>query len=453
MIENIVNSQKKYFNGGTTRDIDFRIKQLKKLRQLIHGWEEKIIEAIGRDSVRPATEIYTSEIYTVLYELELFIKKLKKWAAPKKVKTPLVLQPAKSRVCLEPLGSVLIVAPWNYPFQLTFMPLIGAVAAGNCVVVKPSEISSETARLIFSMVREAFEREYICCIEGGPDIARQLVKQPFDHIFFTGGTAIGREVLKSAAENLTPVTLELGGKCPCIVAEDAPLKKSAKRISWGKFFNAGQTCMAPDYIMAHRSVKEELINEINQCIEQFYGDNPCQSNDYARIINEKHFDRIIKLVKVEKLDGFHADRDKLYIPPTVIGDVSLNDDIMKEEIFGPLLPVLEYESMDDVEEYLSRNAGPLNIYLFTSDRQKEKEMINGPISGAVTVNDVLIQAFSPYLPFGGVGKSGSGKYRGESSLLTFSNKKSVMKRSFFLDFDFRYPPYKTPLRKLKKFLG
>ncbi|MGM0569001.1 MAG: aldehyde dehydrogenase family protein [Elusimicrobiota bacterium] len=452
MIEKLLNSQKKYFKSGETKNISFRIRQLKKLKEIILGSEDRIIKAISRDMRRPDTEIYTSEIYTVIYELELFIKKLKKWTAPKKVKTPLALQPATSRVHLEPLGTVLIMAPWNYPFQLLLAPLIGAVAAGNCVVAKPSEVSSETAGVIASMIRENFHSEYIGCVEGGPDRSRQLVKQPFDHIFFTGSRKTGREVLKSAAENLTPVTLELGGKCPCIVTQEAAVKKSARRIAWGKFFNAGQTCLAPDYIMAHHSIKEELIKEIKQCVKDFYGEEPFKSKDYGRIINEKHFDRVVGLVREKELSDFNTDRDHLYIPPTVIDDVSPDDDIMKEEIFGPLLPVLGYGNIKEVEEYLSRDPWPLNIYIFTSGQKKVKDIISTTSSGAVSVNDVLIQAFSPYLPFGGVGKSGSGKYRGRSSLVTFSNRKSVMKRSTFFDFDFRYPPYKTAIVKLKKYL-
>ncbi len=452
MLDKIVNSQKEYFKKGNTKNIGFRIEQLKKLRSAILKNETDIMRAIRLDLGRADTEIYTSEIYTVIYELDLFIKNLRKWVRPGKIKTPLALKPGKSRVYLEPLGTVLILAPWNYPFQLLFAPLTGAIAAGNCVTVKPSEVSSNTAGVISGIIKETFERGYIDCIEGGPGEAEELTRQAFGHIFFTGSAGIGRRVLRNAAENLTPVTLELGGKCPCIVTEEAPLRKSARRIAWGKFFNAGQTCLAPDYILAHSSIKEELVKELRASVKGFYGGDPSKSSDYGRIINENHFDRLLKLVQGKNPDNFGSDRDKLYISPAVIDNISREDDIMREEIFGPLLPVLEYEEIEEAAAYLSSGPAPLNIYLFTGDEGKKREIIENTSSGAVTVNDVLIQAFSPYLPFGGVGESGMGKYRGRTSLLTFSNRKSLMERSFFADFKYRYPPYKTPLDKLKKYL-
>ncbi len=452
MIENIVNSQKKYFKQGKTRNIDFRIDNLKKLKSAILRSEDNIMEAISRDMGRPATEIYTSEIYTVIYELDLFIKKLKKWTRLRKVKTPLALKPAQSRIFLEPLGTVLILSPWNYPFQLSFAPLIGALAAGNCIVIKPSEISSNTSGVITRIINENFSGDYIYCVEGGSDIAEELTKQPFDHIFFTGSGEIGREVLKNAAFNLVPATLELGGKCPCIVTGGGDIKRIARRIAWGKFFNAGQTCMAPDYILVHKSVKEELLKEIRLCIKNFYGQDPSKSGDYGKIINRKHFDRILKLVEGKNIADFKFNREDLYISPTVIDDVSRDDDIMKNEIFGPILPVLEYDNMDEVTDYLALQPTPLNIYLFTSNKGKIKKIIENTRSGSVTVNDVIVQAFSPYLPFGGIGESGMGKYRGMNSLLTFSNRKSIMKRSFFMDLSFRYPPYKTAISRLKKYL-
>ncbi len=452
MIEDILNSQKEYFKKGKTKNINFRIESLKKLKTAVIKNEEKIMRGISRDIGRPDIEIYTSEIYTFIYEIDLFIKKLKKWTRPKKIKTPLALQPARSRLYLEPLGTVLILSPWNYPFQLLFAPLIGAVAAGNCIILKPSEVSSHTSGVITEIIKETFKDEYISCIEGGPGVAEELTKQPFDHIFFTGSGRIGREVLKNAAANLVPVTLELGGKCPCIVTEEADIKRSARRIAWGKFFNSGQTCLAPDYILVQSSVKDNLVKEIKLCIKNFYGGDPSKSKDYGRIINTKHFDRIIKLVHKKNSNNFDYDRDNLYIPPTVIEDVSQDDEIMKNEIFGPLLPVLSYENIHEVTGCLDSKPRPLNIYLFTAGKGKIKDLIKNTTSGALTVNDVLIQAFSPYLPLGGVGESGMGKYRGRSSLLTFSNRKSIMRRSFLMDLKFRYPPYKTAVGKLKKYL-
>ncbi len=452
MFEKLVHEQKRYFRSGRTSNIDFRIKQLHGLKQLVQNYEGRIIEAVKSDIGRPETEIYTSEIYTVVSELNLMIKNLKKWARPRRVKTPLMLRPGKSSLRYEPYGTVLIMAPWNYPFQLLVTPLAGAIAAGNCAVVKPSEISENTAATITRMIEEGFENRYIHSARGGPDTARALLEKDFDSIFFTGNSEIGRDVMKAAAEKLIPVTLELGGKCPCIVAENADIKKAARRIAWGKYFNAGQTCLAPDYVCAHESIRNELTEEIETCIEDFYGKEPAESPDYGRIINEKHFDRIVNLAEKSGLTCEEADKNALYIPPTVIKEAEWEDEVMKHEIFGPLLPVLEYKTLDELIDMLGNRPKPLALYVFTSDRKTTDRMIKETSSGGMTVNDVLLQAASCHLPFGGVGHSGMGRYRGKSSFMTFSNEKSIMKRSLWPDWKFRYPPYKYGIEKLKKFL-
>ncbi len=452
MLNELLKEQKRYFRSNRTLDIDFRIGQLAVLKHLVLEYEDRIIEAVKNDIGRPETEIYTSEILTVVSELHLMMRNLRKWARPERVKTPLLLRPGRSSVRYEPFGSVLIMAPWNYPFQLLMAPLAGAVSAGNCAVVKPSEVAGNTAEVINQMIGEGFESRYICPVQGGPETARELLKQDFDSIFFTGNSEIGRAVMKAAAEKMIPVTLELGGKCPCIVTENVSIKKAARRITWGKYFNAGQTCLAPDYVCVHRSVRQELIEEIATCIEEFYGQEPAGSPDYGRIINEKHFDRIMHLAESAGLTYNNADRNALYIPPGIVQDAGWDDEIMTAEIFGPLLPVLGYSTLEEVIGMLDKRPKPLALYLFSSDRKTVRRVMKSTRSGGVTVNDVLIQAASGYLPFGGVGLSGMGRYRGKSSFLAFSNPRSVMKRGLWPDWKFRYPPYRYELDKLKKFL-
>lgn len=444
--------QKKFFSTGKTLDISFRLEQLKKLRKLIVDNEDNILRAVRADLARPETEVYTGEILSVLMEIDLFIKKLKSWSRPRRVKTPLLLMPATSRIIYEPLGSVLIIAPWNYPFQLLITPLAGAIAAGNCVTLKPSEISGNTAKIVTDIINNNFSKEYITSVEGGPEVSSGLIKEKFNHILFTGGGGIARKVLKAAAENLVPVTLELGGKCPCIVASDADLSLAARRIAWGKFFNAGQTCLAPDYILADKKISEQLYEALEKSIKDFYTEDPFSSPDYGRIINERHFERIIKLAGDLIPENFKADKEERYIPPAIIRDVKSTDNIMNEEIFGPILPVIEYTELEEAIDIINSQTKPLGSYLFTFSKKTIREVSEKTSAGSLTVNDTLFQIASYNLPFGGVGESGMGRYRGFSSFELYSNKKSYMRRSRFFDLSFRYPPYRVPVSKLKKLL-
>lgn len=451
MFSKILQSQKEYFKTGRTKQLNKRVKDLKKLRSIILDNDEKIIDAIKKDIGRSPTETFTSEIYIALKELDLLIKNLKRWSRPARAKTPLLLKPAKSYIYHEPYGSVLILGSWNYPFQLLASPLIGAMAAGNCAVVKPSEVSHNTAELLSELINDNFKSNYIYCARGGADTAEELLKLDFDYIFFTGSTNIGKRVMKAASEKLIPITLELGGKCPCIVESDTDIKKAARRITWGKFFNLGQNCIAPDYVYAHRSIKSKLVSEIHRNIGEFYGEDPSKSPDYGRIIDKRHFDRLIALISKRSIGDIKTDKEDLYIGPVVIDDASWDDEFMKEEIFGPVLPVLGYEKIQDALERIKKMSKPLEIYLFCSSRKTVDYVIENTSSGRVTVNDVLLQAASNYLPFGGVGLSGIGRYRGKASFLEFSNQKSVMKRGLSFDWRYRYPPYGIEFKRLKKF--
>jgi aldehyde dehydrogenase (NAD+) len=452
MLEHILRQQKEYFAKGSTLPVDVRVNNLKKLKRTIYENEDRIINAISTDIGRPATETYTSEIYIVIKEIDLLLKNLKRWAKPIRVKTPPILWPAKSYLQYEPYGTVLILGSWNYPFQLLISPLIGAMAAGNCSVIKPSEVSSNTADVIAEIINGVFDEKYIYTARGGAQTADDLLKLDFDYIFFTGSTQIGRKVMKAAAERIIPFTLELGGKCPCIIDKDADIKKAARRITWAKFFNAGQNCLAPDYLYVHDSVKKPLIKEIKHYLNEFYGADPLESPDYGRIIDNRHFDRIINILKKSNLKNIRTDRENLYIAPTIIEEASWEDELMKEEIFGPLLPILSYERFQDAINSINKGYKPLSIYLFTSNKNTIDTVLKETSSGGVTVNDVLLQAVSNYLPFGGVGSSGVGRYRGKSSFTAFSNQKSIMLRGLSLDWNFRYPPYKIKLKSLKKFL-
>ncbi len=452
MEDKVLQKQKQFFKSGSTLNISFRIKELKKLKRAVLKEESRIISAIKSDTGRPETEIYASEIYTVIKEIDLFIKNISKWSRPRKVKTPLLLKPGSSRVYLEPYGTVLIISPWNYPFQLLLSPLAGAVAAGNCAVVKPSEISEKTSEVIVNLIEKNFSDSYIYPVSGGPETVQKLLKKNFNLIFFTGGREVGRIVMRNAAENLTPVILELGGKCPCIVTGETDIKRAAKRICWAKFFNAGQTCVAPDYVLVRNDLKKQFVSQVKNYIREFYGDDPARSSDYGKIINEKHFNRIKGLLNKKEEKLLQTDIERLHMSPLIIDNPKWEDKIMREEIFGPILPVMGY---NDFKEALTAAAGgssPLAVYLFTKNKDKVKAARKNIPSGSLVINEALIQLSSNYLPFGGVGLSGMGRYRGEASFKAFSSQKSFLKRKLFPDWKFRYPPYKKGLDELKKYL-
>ncbi|MFH1856403.1 MAG: aldehyde dehydrogenase [Candidatus Omnitrophota bacterium] len=453
----IANVQRKFFLTCVTKDISFRVRQLEILRKTIIENEKEILDALRSDLGKPEMEAYVAEVSDVINDIDIAVKNIRRWAKPLKTPTPLMLFPAKSYIYAEPYGSVLIIAPWNYPFKLAMSPLVGAMAAGNCVVVKPSEYAPHTARVIVDIITRCFESRYIKAIEGGVEEARMLLEQKFDYIFFTGGTAIGKIVAMAAATNLTPVTLELGGKSPCIVDEDIDIEKTAKRICWGKFFNAGQSCISPDYLIAHKSVKQKLIQAMIKCIEKFYGKDPFTSPDYARIVNEKHFLRVSELLKEGNIVcGGETNAEKLYIAPTIVDNIPPDAKITREEIFGPVLPVMEYDNLDEVIADINKGAKPLALYFFSRNKEKQDKILKETSAGDVNINDTMAHIQNKHLPFGGVGDSGIGKYQGKWSFDTFSHKKSVVKRAFFIDPAMKYPPYKIPLamiKKLMKFMG
>ncbi|RKD30545.1 aldehyde dehydrogenase [Thermohalobacter berrensis] len=449
----IVEKQKNFFEKGITKNISFRMEMLKHLKKVILENEKLILKALKDDLNKPPFEAYATEIGIVLDEIDYVIKNLKNWTKPKKVKTPIFHFLSKSFIYPEPYGVVLIIAPWNYPFQLVLSPLIGAIAGGNCAIIKPSEYSSNTSKILSKIINENFKSDFITVIEGGSEVNKSLLEQKFDYIFFTGSVRVGKIVMEAASKHLTPITLELGGKSPCIVDEEANIDLAAKRITWGKFLNAGQTCVAPDYLLVHKNIKEGLIKNIIKYIKEFYGDDPRKSPDYPRIINKKHFIRLSKLLEDgEIVYGGEVDEDDLYLSPTIIDNIDWNFEIMKDEIFGPLLPVLEYKDLDEVINKVNGKPKPLALYFFSNNKEKEKKVLEDIPFGGGCINDTIVHVASSYLPFGGVGNSGMGSYHGKASFDTFTHYKSILKKSNMFDINLRYPPYRNKIKALKKIL-
>ncbi|MCC5890797.1 MAG: aldehyde dehydrogenase [Alkalibacterium sp.] len=441
-LETIANDQRHYFHQGHTLPVEFRKKQLKKLKNVLKTNQDRILEAVYKDFKKSAFETYVTEIQVVYDEIDYMLKHLEKLARPEKVKTPLVHFYSKSKLIHDPLGTVLIISPWNYPLALALTPLVGAMAAGNCAVIKPSEMSAHTSSLLYSLLTETFEQEYITVYEGEADTTQRLLKQGFDYCFFTGSTEVGKKVMKSASETLTPVTLELGGKSPCIVTEDADIVKAACRIVWGKFVNAGQTCIAPDYVLVHESVKNRLVLLIQEVIRRFYGEEPMNSEDYASIITDKHFDRLLDMMKKEHvLHGGDFNPNSRKITPTLIDNPSWDSQLMTEEIFGPILPIVSYNSIVDTVYILQNKPKPLALYLFT-ESDAYKEFIMDSLSfGGGCINDTIIHFANLNMPFGGVGQSGIGYYHGKYSFETFTHTKSITEKTTLFDIALRYPPY------------
>lgn len=454
-ISDIITQQREFFNTGKTKDIGFRITQLKNLQKAVIDHEAAIIAALKADLHKSEFETYSTEIALCKKEISYALKQIENWTKPQKAKIPLEQLPGFGRIYPEPLGVVLIISPWNYPFQLIIAPLIGAIAAGNCAILKPSEIAAHTSKLLAEILPKYFDPAYIAVVEGGVEISQQLLAEKFDHIFFTGGTTIGRKVMEAAAKNLTPVTLELGGKSPCIVDADTNIEYTARRITWGKFINAGQTCVAPDYLLVEQSIKQELLDKIQKCIREFLGARPATSPDYARIINQKHFNRLVEFLQYgETIIGGESNSSELYIAPTVLDGVSLESPVMQEEIFGPILPVLTYSDVTEAIAIVNQRPNPLALYLFSHNKNLQRRVLQSTSSGSVCINDTVMQFAVPGLPFGGVGSSGMGKYHGKASFDTFSHYKSVLNRSLILDVKLRYAPYtKTKLQLLKRILG
>ena len=454
-IRRILEKQRNYFQTGVTRDLDFRIEKLSILRRSIKKNEKQILEALWVDLHKSEFEAYATEIGIILEEINFVIKHLKSWSKTKKVRTPLTNFLSFSYIYSEPYGVSLIISPWNYPFQLLMAPLIGSIAAGNCAMIKPSENSPMTTDVIMKIIKESFFAEFISVVEpyGGKEAAESLLQEEFDYIFFTGSVPVGKIVMKAASKYLTPVTLELGGKSPCIVDEDADVKLAAKRIAWGKFLNAGQTCVAPDYILVHQSVKAELLTEITGYIKEFFGQNPVNSNDFPRIINERQFDRLVGLLeKGNIVTGGEYSKIEKYIAPTIIDNITWDDPVMREEIFGPILPIIEFDYLEEVIKKINSKPKPLALYFFSNNKKQQERIINMISYGGGCINDTIMHVASTYLPFGGVGDSGMGAYHGKGSYDIFSHKKSVTKKSNLIDIKIRYAPYNNKIKWLKKLM-
>ncbi|EOU1827665.1 aldehyde dehydrogenase [Clostridium perfringens] len=450
-----INKQREYFSTGETKDINFRIEKLKKLRDVLKSEEEKIFEALKKDLMKSSFESYVTEVAMVYDEINMHIKNIKKWSKKRKVKTPLVQFPAKSFIKLEPYGVVLIIGPFNYPFMLTMDPLIGAIAAGNTAVIKPSESAPETSKILKEILEKVFDEKYVLHInpERGKEVVEELLKEKFDYIFFTGSATVGKIVMKAASQYLTPVTLELGGKSPCIIDKDCKLELAARRIVWGKLLNSGQTCVAPDYLYVHKDIEEEFIKKLEEEIKNQFGNNPLESEDYSKMVNEREFNRVLSYIDKEKLVfGGNYNRKTFQIEPTILKNVTWNDPVMEREIFGPIFPILSFENLDEVIRLVNSKDKPLALYYFSEDKNKIEKVINSTSSGGVTINDTLVHVSSSYLPFGGVGNSGMGEYHGKYSFNLFSNKKGVMNRKTFLDLKIRYAPFLNKLTIVKKIM-
>ncbi|MFD2999418.1 aldehyde dehydrogenase [Pontibacter toksunensis] len=450
-IQQLVQKQRDFFATGITHDVSFRKQQLQKLQRAIRQYEQELFDAMYADFRKPEMESFISEVGFVELELKLTLKDLEKWAKPQRVKEALLNFPSRSYIYSSPYGINLIIGPWNYPFNLLITPLIGAMAAGNCIILKPSELAANTSAVISKLIQETFEEDYVAAVEGGVDTTQHLLAQRFDHIFFTGSTRVGQIIMKAAAEHLTPVTLELGGKSPVIVAEDADLELAARRITWGKFLNAGQTCVAPDYLLVHEQVKEELVQLISQCITDFYSKEPEKSPDFARIVNDRHFERLSFFLRNANVRaGGQTDALQRYIAPTLLDQVGWEHPVMQEEIFGPILPVLSFSTLKEAIEVVSRHKNPLALYFFSSNKEKQQAVLRCTQFGGGCINDTVSHLVNPNLPFGGVGGSGVGSYHGKSSFSVFSHQKSVLHRGTWLDLPVRYPPYHNRLDMLRK---
>ncbi|MCX6333703.1 MAG: aldehyde dehydrogenase family protein [Bacteroidia bacterium] len=448
----ILESQRKFFESGKTLDINYRLENLKKLRSLILSHEEELKEALHKDFHKPGFEVIATESRMVLSELNLLIRKVRKWAGRSRVKTPLTQFIARSYILPQPYGQVLILSPWNYPFLLAMEPALGAIAAGNCVVLKVSQKVANTVEII-SKILSHFPKDLICLIAGEHSLSDFLLNYKFDYIFFTGSITVGKKVMTKAAENLTPLTLELGGKNPCIVAGDAKLEFAAKRIAWGKFINAGQTCIAPDYLLIDKKVKDRFLELIVKEIKTFYGKDPSVSEDYAHIINSDKTIRMGSLMKNGKIiTGGSINAETCYVAPTILTEIKPNDPVMQDEIFGPILPVITYTDFSEVYSIVRMHPKSLSAYIFTSSNKLAREFMAGTQSGSVAINDTVMQLASPHLPFGGIGPSGIGRYHGRKSFETFSNMRSVLEKSNMLDIFVRYPPYTNFKEKVIKLL-
>lgn len=451
----IFKRQKDFYKKGGTKDVNFRIDNLKKLKRIIKLNENRILEALNKDLGKSNFESYATEIGIVYEEINMHIKNIKKWSKREKRKSSIAHYPSKSYLYKEPYGVTLIIGPFNYPFQLTIAPLVGAISAGNTAIIKPSENTKNISLLLEEIINENFNEEYIRVVSPleGKEAVSLLLDLPFDYIFFTGSVRVGKIVMERAAKHLTPITLELGGKSPCIVDSDSKLELAAKRIVWGKFLNAGQTCVAPDYLYVHKAVKDKLLKLIVNEIQNQFGIEVRNSCDYPRVVNKGSLDRLKEYLNDGDIYyGGDIDDKNLYIQPTILTNVRIDSPVMTDEIFGPILPVLEFEKIEEVIEFVNNREKPLALYYFSEDSRKIEHVLRNTTSGGVTINDTIIHVANPHLPFGGVGTSGIGKYHGKSSFDIFTHERAVMKRGTFIEFNIRFAPYKDKIKFLKKIM-
>ncbi|AIR82107.1 aldehyde dehydrogenase [Staphylococcus epidermidis] len=454
IIRDKFNNSKAFFNTHKTKNLKFRKQQLKLLSKNIKNHENELLDALYKDLGKSKVEAYATEIGMLLKSIKLMRKELKNWSKTKQTDTPLYLFPTKSYIKKEPYGTVLIIGPFNYPVQLVFEPLIGAIAAGNTAIVKPSELTPHVAIVIKDIIEDTFDEAYVSVVEGGIEETQTLLSLPFDYMFFTGSEKVGKIVYEAAARKLIPVTLELGGKSPVIVDDTANIKVASERISFGKFTNAGQTCVAPDYILVQRKVKNDLIKALKKTITEFYGENIEKSPDFGRIVNQKHFNRLNDLIQIHKdnvVFGGNSSKEDLYIEPTLLDNITNDNKIMKEEIFGPILPIITYDNFDEVLEIIQSKSKPLSLYLFSEDENMTHRVVEELSFGGGAINDTLMHLANPNLPFGGVGSSGIGQYHGKYSFDTFSHMKSYTFKSTRLESSLFFPPYKGKFKYIKTF--
>lgn len=448
----VIQKQRLYFSKGETKELSFRISALEKLQKLIKTHEQDIMVALKEDLNKTEFDSYLTEIAVLIEEIKFTLKNIQKWAKPRKVKSSLLTFGSKSFIYPEPYGVTLIISPWNYPFQLAMAPLIGSIAAGNTAIIKPSELTPHTSALMANLIGEYFPEEYISVVEGGIEISDRLLAEKWDYIFFTGSVPVGRIIMQAAAKHLTPVTLELGGKSPAIVHEDAHLTHAAKRLVWGKFVNAGQTCVAPDYTYVHSNIKELFIAEVKKAIKDIYTSDPMETGNFTKIVSDKHFHRLTAFLNNGQLEyGGRTDTEKRMIEPTILNDISWSDPIMEDEIFGPILPILEYSDLDSIIMKIKDRPKPLALYLFTESDKVQEAVLKHISFGGGCINDTVLHLSSPHLPFGGVGDSGMGAYHGKGSFDIFSHEKSMLKQSTKFDLPFRYPSEKA-LNIIKKLI-
>jgi len=453
-IDELQRAQRKHFAAGRTLPSGAREDALRALLHAFQTKEKRITDALHADLHKCTVEAYLTEVGFVTGEIKLALRNLHRWMKPEASLSPLVVAPSRSYIHYQPLGLNLIIAPWNYPVQLAFAPVVGALAAGNVAIVKPSELAPASSAVCAEIAREAFAEEHIAVIEGGIETSQALLARRWDHIFFTGGTAVGRVVARAGAEHLSRVTLELGGKSPTIVTASADLDVAARRIVWAKTVNAGQSCVAPDYLLVESSVHDGLLARMKAALADFFGNDPRKSPDYGRIISDRHFQRLIALIDPDKLaHGGEHDAVERYIAPTLLTDVGMDDKVMADEIFGPILPIVRIDDLEQAIELVGQHPNPLALYLFTSDREDERKVIERVSFGGGCINNALAHLGDPHLPFGGVGESGAGAYHGRWSFETFSHRKSVMKTANFLDPSVKYPPYEGKLGLMRKMIG